>query len=74
MKMCNFCNKLLNDSAIDGATIYGPWAWMCVKCHILIGMGLGIGRSQKYKFVQEKGYVQVEGGSQKGMVIPVETH
>jgi hypothetical protein len=33
---------------VDGRTIYGPWALMCIDCHTRNGVGLGTGKGQKY--------------------------
>jgi hypothetical protein len=39
----------IDDVFIDGATIYGPWAYMTPKSHAQYGRGLGIGRGQMYR-------------------------
>lgn len=31
----------------DGATTFGPWAYMCVDCFVRYGRGLGLGRGQR---------------------------
>ncbi len=54
---CDLCGVEC-DKWVDGKTIMGPWANMCLPCHKRMGFGLGIGKGQKY----EKG-IQVEGGS-----------
>lgn len=33
---------------VDGKTIHGPWALMCASCFKKHGIGLGIGKGQKY--------------------------
>lgn len=33
---------------IDGATRFGPWAIMTPASHLKYGVGLGVGRGQKY--------------------------
>ena len=45
---CEICDHPFGKYFIDGATIMGPWALMCEKCHEKIGSGLGIGKGQKY--------------------------
>ena len=45
-------------AAVDGKTIFGPWANMCTPCFRTNGVGLGTGRGQRL--------VLVEGGSVKG--------
>jgi hypothetical protein len=47
---CQICGSPLADSAVDGKTVYGPWAWMCRACHRQIGCGFGMGRGQLYTF------------------------
>jgi hypothetical protein len=37
------------DVAIDGATIHGSWAWMCPTCFASYGIGIGLGKGQKYR-------------------------
>ncbi|MFY1674024.1 DUF4314 domain-containing protein [Plantactinospora sp. WMMB334] len=31
----------------DGATRFGPWAFMCDGCFLAFGLGLGVGRGQR---------------------------
>lgn len=57
---CDFCSKVVV-TWIDGKTVHGPWANMCLQCYKVYGIGLGIGRGQMY----DKG-VQVAGGSRTG--------
>lgn len=47
---CQLCGRPLDrqEHFIDGATVYGPWALMCVFCHSELGLGLGTGKGQKY--------------------------
>jgi hypothetical protein len=47
---CDVCDRRLGDDEffIDGKTIYGPWGIMCVTCHMMVGVGLGTGKGQKY--------------------------
>jgi len=42
---CNMCEAV--DAAYDGATVYGPWAYMCEPCFGRYGVGLGTGRGQR---------------------------
>lgn len=47
---CDLCKQEGRDDVpahYDGATIYGPWAYMCEAHHGLYGVGLGTGRGQK---------------------------
>ena len=48
---------------VDGKTIMGPWANMCLACHKRLGVGLGIGKGQRYQ-----NGVQVEGGLRVGCI------
>jgi len=41
---CQFCG---DEAKYDGKTKVGPWAWMCEKCFIRYGVGLGMGKGQK---------------------------
>jgi hypothetical protein len=34
-------------AAYDGATVDGPWAYMCEECFAARGIGLGTGRGQR---------------------------
>jgi hypothetical protein len=46
---CDFCKNAIKKQFIDGATIQGTWAIMCVPCHKRYGLGLGIGKGQLYR-------------------------
>lgn len=44
--MCDVCRK--TDAAYDGATKFGPWAYMCESCWQDNGVGkLGTGYGQR---------------------------
>ena len=45
---CDGCGETLEGVFIDGKTIFGPWAIMCENCHTTHGVGLGLGKGQKY--------------------------
>lgn len=46
---CQLCGEPLHDAFIDGRTVFGPWAIMCLSCHRISGFEpLGIGTGQKY--------------------------
>ena len=48
---CNICELPLDGQGyfIDGRIKgYTTWAIMCTDCHILFGVGLGLGYGQKY--------------------------
>jgi hypothetical protein len=50
----------IEDTFIDGATIYGPWAIMAPGSHKIIGRGLGNGRGQKYERQSDGRWLKVE--------------
>ena len=58
---CDVCKDDIEDTFIDGATTEGPWAIMCPVCHYVYGIGLGIGRGQRYE-KKQGGFLQMEGG------------
>ena len=46
---CDICSATLKGRPhVDGKTQTGPWANMCTRCHMEVGVGLGTGRGQKY--------------------------
>jgi hypothetical protein len=47
-KICDNCNKKIVAVFYDAKTIHGPWAFLCPNCFDSIGLGLGLGRGQKY--------------------------
>lgn len=47
-KDCQICGAEDLDIYIDGRTLRGPWANMCILCHAAVGVGLGTGKGQKY--------------------------
>ena len=52
---CEVCGRELKDEFIDGKTKVGFWATMCLACHKEFGVGLGIGRGQKFSMKEIKG-------------------
>ena len=46
-KKCQVCNRPL-EGFVDGKTVGGWWACMCEVCHVLYGVGFGMGRGQQY--------------------------
>lgn len=61
-KECDFCHQPLDNGWVDGRTRYGPWANMCPACHKTRGVGLGIGKGQRY----DADGVQIAGGTMTG--------
>jgi len=48
-KVCDFCKKDVSGSKfVDGKTVYGPWAVMCMECYREKGSGIGQGLGQMY--------------------------
>jgi hypothetical protein len=49
---CDIHYHMLNTAGVpatvDGATKGGPWASMCDDCHADMGVGLGVGKGQRY--------------------------
>lgn len=51
-EVCDFsADHRIVDEFVDGATVYGPWANMCMRCFREHGRGLGTGRGQHYRKV-----------------------
>lgn len=49
---CQNCGDELKvfPNFIDGRTKFGPWALLCPPCHAEIGVGIGLGKGQRYDF------------------------
>ena len=47
-KNCEICRKKLGKEFVDGRTFVGYWAIMCGNCFKKYGVGLGLGKGQKY--------------------------
>jgi len=47
---CDICKSSIGDQGrfVDGRTKGGPWANMCMDCFATHGVGLGLGRGQRY--------------------------
>ena len=45
---CQICGEALTEGWIDGRTKEGPWGNMCPKCHAIHGVGIGLGKGQRY--------------------------
>lgn len=48
-KKCDNCNRPITLEFVDGKTKYGPWGNLCMTCHSVVGVGLGLGKGQHYK-------------------------
>lgn len=53
-KVCDCCSDPFGSVMYDAKTIQGPWANMCETCFKRFGVGLGIGRGQRYVLVDGK--------------------
>jgi hypothetical protein len=51
----------IDDTVIDGKTIMGPWGMMAPASHRRYGVGLGLGRGQKYVKQPDGKWLKVEG-------------
>lgn len=60
-KNCNICGKRDLSSVVDGKTIYGLWAWMCLDCYREQGAGLGLGKGQLFIQYGDGGLIKVAG-------------
>ena len=54
-KRCDICGREIKKVFIDGRTDMGAWANMCEHCHRERGVGLGVGKGQKYTMKVIKG-------------------
>jgi len=50
---CNLCGQVNLFEFVDGKTRMGPWANMCMPCYRKVGVGLGVGRGQRYARLAE---------------------
>lgn len=57
---CDVCQAVPADRFVDGKTIHGPWAMLCLKCHKRMGVGVGQGRGQLYE-LQGNEWVKIGG-------------
>jgi hypothetical protein len=53
-KTCDICKKNLVNVFFDAKTKMGPWANLCQDCFNKQGVGLGIGKGQKYTIGENK--------------------
>jgi len=45
---CDCCTREPRKFFVDGKTRFGPWMIMCDECFSQFGVGLGLGKGQKY--------------------------
>lgn len=58
---CDLCGQDVGSELVDGKTVFGPWATMCLACNAENGVGLGTGRGQLYYKTQNQEYEKVNG-------------
>jgi len=58
---CNICDTKIEEVFIDGATWRGAWAIMCPNCYASHGIGLGLGKGQKFVKQDDERWLKVEG-------------
>ena len=46
---CQMCESELKEVFYDARMCYGSWALLCEGCFDIFGVGLGLGRGQKYR-------------------------
>lgn len=46
---CDICRLEEQREIYDARTISGQWGWICKFCFASMGIGLGIGKGQKYE-------------------------
>lgn len=59
---CDLCKKSIVNEFVDGKLHNGPWAIMCTDCHCENGVGLGLGRGQKfYRLGEGDTFIKIDG-------------
>lgn len=56
---CDMNGETIKDEFVDGALRNGVWGILCPYCHKNYGVGLGIGRGQRYKLREDGRFVKV---------------
>ncbi len=57
---CDVCGFAVGSEFVDGKTLQGSWANMCVSCFQKMGVGLGEGLGQWYQR-QGNEFVKIRG-------------
>jgi len=60
---CDVCRKMNPPELYNCRTNLGVWGMLCKECFNILGVGLGIGKGQRYERQEDGKYLQVEGGS-----------
>lgn len=58
---CDVCGAKLAKVFVDGRTKSGPWGIMHELCHVKEGMGLGVGRGQRYDLTEDGRWLKTLG-------------
>ena len=59
---CQMRGEAILTKFVDGSTgSGGPWAIMCDECHKTFGVGLGIGRGQRFVMQGDGRFLKTEG-------------
>ena len=61
---CDLCGRKIENEFFDGKIFHGPWGILCPRCHKAKGVGLGVGKGQRYvltNFNGEDMFLCVEG-------------
>ena len=61
-KECDVCSCTIKDVLYDARTKMGPWATLCGCCYTELGVGLGVGKGQKYLEDNDGHFVALHGG------------
>jgi hypothetical protein len=61
LKDCDICHNPFGNIMIDGKTRQGPWGNLCERCHTVFGVGLGLGRGQKYEKQTDGKWLKIGG-------------
>jgi hypothetical protein len=59
---CDLCQAKIKKVFVDGKVYGGSWGYMCMQCYQLNGLGLGVGRGQKYELDQADNKFYKVGG------------
>lgn len=51
---CDLCKQSYKEHVYDARSHFGWWAFMCTKCFKEKGVGLGVGKGQKYSVETRK--------------------
>lgn len=61
LKACGICGDEFGSVMYDARTKQGPWGNLCEGCFNAYGVGVGIGRGQKYERQESGRYMCVAG-------------